>query len=164
MPDLRGHGWSEAADGYEKDELATDLEALLDGLGLEAVDYIGHDWGAYIGFLLAIREPKRINSLLALSIPHPWPSLRDRANPWRLLAFGYQVPLSLPLLGPGLMRAGLTREILRRGAPQGTFSDSDLDVFNERMGSPDGARVTSALYRTFVLRELAHLAAAGRFV
>lgn len=49
-PDLRGHGWTERpAGGYDKDQLATDLLALLDALGLDAVTWIGHDWGAYTG-------------------------------------------------------------------------------------------------------------------
>jgi pimeloyl-ACP methyl ester carboxylesterase len=164
MPDLRGHGWSESpADGYGKEQLADDLLLLLDALGIEAVDYVGHDWGGYIGFILGIREPGRISTLLALSTPHPWPSLRDRLNPLRLLAVGaYQVPLSTPLLGRALMRAGLTKRLLRHGATAGAFSDFDLDVFDARMGSGEGARVTTALYRTFLLRELPGLAA-GRF-
>ena len=46
-PDLRGFGWSEApADGYEKENLADDVLALLDELGLERVKLVGHDWGA----------------------------------------------------------------------------------------------------------------------
>ena len=36
MPDLRGHGWTAApAGGYDKEQLATDLLALLDQLGIE---------------------------------------------------------------------------------------------------------------------------------
>src|SRR3954451_538232 len=62
MPDLRGHGWSEAPrSGYEKPQLAKDLVALLDALGLERVDYAGHDWGAYVGFLLALDHADRVD-------------------------------------------------------------------------------------------------------
>src|SRR3712207_37814 len=40
MPDLRGHGWSQApAGGYEKEQLASDLLGLLDELDLERVGY-----------------------------------------------------------------------------------------------------------------------------
>src|SRR4051794_9991824 len=49
-PDLRGHGWTDAPrDGYGKDQLATDLLALLDAMGLERVTWVGHDWGAFTG-------------------------------------------------------------------------------------------------------------------
>lgn len=45
-PDLRGFGWSEVpAGGYEKEQLASDMLALLDTLGIERVSWIGHDWG-----------------------------------------------------------------------------------------------------------------------
>jgi pimeloyl-ACP methyl ester carboxylesterase len=111
-----------------------------------------------IGFLLALRSPERITGLLALSIPHPWPSWHDRLNPWRLTAFAYQLPLSAPVVGERLMRAGLTRLVLR-SAPEGTFTPEDIASYDDAMSTPDGARVTVAMYRTFLLRELGPLAA-----
>lgn len=163
MPDFRGHGRSEAPiRGYEKDELARDLVELMDALELDQVGFIGHDWGAYVGMLIAMERPQRISALLAMSIAHPWPSWRDRLNPVRLAALSYQLPLSAPTVGEKLMRAGVTREILRRGAPPGTYSEEDLAVFDEPMRSPQGARATVSLYRTFLLRELPSIAA-GRF-
>jgi pimeloyl-ACP methyl ester carboxylesterase len=153
MPDLRGHGWSSApASGYEKERLADDLLGLLDALGLDRVLFVGHDWGGWLGLLLGIRAPERMSRLIALSIAHPWPSLADRLNPLRTAALAYQLPLSAPIVGRGLMRAGLTRRILR--ASGGGFGERDLAVYEATMGSEDGARVTVALYRTFLLREL----------
>src|ERR687885_2290065 len=78
VPDLRGHGWSEKPAGsYRKDELMRDNLALLDQLGIERVRWVGHDWGAYAGMLAALRHPERIERLMALSIPHPWPRQRS---------------------------------------------------------------------------------------
>src|SRR5437764_4223512 len=95
VPDLRGHGWSEApAEGYRKEQLVDDLLALLDRLELERVGYVGHDWGAFCGFLLTLRAPERLTGLLALSVPHLWPSRRDRLHRRRLASFAYQTPLS----------------------------------------------------------------------
>jgi pimeloyl-ACP methyl ester carboxylesterase len=100
MPDLRGFGLSDAPPGgYEKRQLGDDLLALLDALELGRVGYVGHDWGGFIGFGLALRAPERFTGLLALSVPHPWPSWHDQLNPLRLAAFAYQVPLSMPLVG-----------------------------------------------------------------
>jgi pimeloyl-ACP methyl ester carboxylesterase len=163
MPDLRGHGWSEAPkEGYEKERIAADLVGLMDALGLNRVGFIGHDWGGYVGMLIAMERPDRLSALLALSIAHPWPSWRDRLNPWRLAALSYQLPLSTPFLGERLMRAGATRQVLRRAAPSGTYAEKDLAAFDEPMRSRDGARATVALYRAFLLRELPSIAA-GRF-
>ncbi|MEA2457806.1 MAG: hypothetical protein QOC95_778, partial [Thermoleophilaceae bacterium] len=64
VPDLRGHGWSEKPAGdYRKDALMRDTIALLDHLGIERVRYVGHDWGAYVGMLAALRHPERIERL-----------------------------------------------------------------------------------------------------
>src|SRR5688500_7961534 len=42
MPDLRGHGWTEApSGGYDKEQLATDLLGTLDVLGLDEVGLVG---------------------------------------------------------------------------------------------------------------------------
>ncbi len=161
MPDLRGHGWSSApAGGYGKEQLADDLVRMLDALGIERTAYVGHDWGAYVGFLIGMREPDRLSRLLCLSIPHLWLPLRDRLNPFRALALAYQLPLSTPMVGERLLRNGLTRRIL--AAANAGFSEHDLDVYDSTMGSADGARVTAALYRTFLLRELPAVAL-GRY-
>ena len=79
-PDLRGFGWSDApGSGYEKERLASDVLELLDALGLDQVRLIGHDWGGWAGFLIALRAPERVSGYLALNIPHPF----QRADPAR---------------------------------------------------------------------------------
>src|SRR6202022_758481 len=73
-PDLRGFGWSDAPPGaYDKATLARDVVALLDALGLESVDLIAHDWGAWIGFILCLEHPERFEHYLALNMYTPWP-------------------------------------------------------------------------------------------
>src|SRR3954469_2569929 len=62
--DLRGHGWSDAPrDGYEKEQPASDLLALLDAMSVEKVIWAGHDWGAWAGTLAALRAPERFDRL-----------------------------------------------------------------------------------------------------
>jgi pimeloyl-ACP methyl ester carboxylesterase len=71
--DLRGFGWSDAPrSSYSKQELADDVIALLDALELDRVRLVGHDWGAFVAFLAALRAPDRFSELLALSMIHPW--------------------------------------------------------------------------------------------
>ena len=63
--DLRGFGWSDAPrDGYEKENLATDVLAVLDELGIGRVKLVGHDWGGWIGYLLCLRAPERFKQYL----------------------------------------------------------------------------------------------------
>lgn len=153
--DLRGHGWTErTAGGYEKGRLASDVLALLDALGLDTVTWIGHDWGAYSGFLAALRSPERIERMLALSIPHPW-TPRDP----RLLAvlLAYQGPLSLPVIGPRV--AGpMLRRLLQTGRGGDPLAAEDVELFASR--TPPATTV--AMYRSFLVKDLP-AAVRGRF-
>jgi pimeloyl-ACP methyl ester carboxylesterase len=146
-PDLRGHGWSERpATGYEKDRLAGDLLALVDALELPSITWVGHDWGAYTGYLAALEAPERIERMLAMSIPHPW-SGRDP----RLLAvfMGYQGPMSLPVLGRRLADPML-RRLLQAGRGGDRLSREEVDVFAQEIP----ASTTVAMYRSFLTRDL----------
>src|SRR5262249_7719435 len=65
MPDLRGFGWSSVPPGgYDKRTLADDLLALIDELRLERVRLVGHDWGAFAGFLACLAAPERFSAFL----------------------------------------------------------------------------------------------------
>ena len=56
--DLRGFGWSEPTPrGYRKEELAEDVVGVLDALGVERVNLVGHDWGGVVGFLVCLDIP-----------------------------------------------------------------------------------------------------------
>jgi hypothetical protein len=108
---------------------------------------------------MLIATKDRLSTLLALSCT----PVALVARPPESLApdrFSYQVPLNTPDLAERLMRSGVTRQVLRRAAPAGTYTD--LAAFDEPMRSSDGARATVALYRTFLLRELPSIVA-GRF-
>jgi len=73
-PDTRGCGDSEilpkVAD-YRIDNLVADLVALLDLLQIDKVRLVGHDWGAVIGWKLALQHPKRVERYIAVSVGHP---------------------------------------------------------------------------------------------
>ena len=156
-PDLRGHGWTDAPPGgYEKEQLASDVLALLDALGLERVRLIGHDWGGFAGFLMCLRAPERFERFIALNTGHPWPGgdWRNLLSIWR---FGYQVVLGTPGVGARLVRSRPELVIggaLRRAAAHAhTFTAEDLRLFIDRFRDPARAEATSQLYRTFQLRE-----------
>jgi pimeloyl-ACP methyl ester carboxylesterase len=154
-PDFRGFGWSEVTEGgYEKAQLARDVIALLDELGVDEFTLAGHDWGGYVGFLLALEEPERVKAFLALNILPPWPP-RDRRvalDSWRFL---YQ-----PVLGtPGLGRhAG--RALARRGLTAAGLSPSEVDAFAGRLEGERGV-AAERLYRTFFFRELPGITRGG---
>lgn len=153
-PDLRGFGWTEAPPtGYEKEQLASDLLALLDVLGLDQVTWIGHDWGGWSGMLAALKAPHRISRALILSVPHFWLP-RD---PRQLALLGYQGPISLPVIGARVARWMVPR-ILQAGRGDDRLSERDVRLFSDHVPP----RVTVAMYRTFLTREVLPVAR-GRY-
>ena len=65
--DTRGHGSSPVPDGpYTIDDLADDVVALLDRLGLGRVHMAGLSLGGMTALRLAVREPERIDRLAVL--------------------------------------------------------------------------------------------------
>jgi pimeloyl-ACP methyl ester carboxylesterase len=156
MLDLRGFGWSDApADGYDKQTMADDVLAVLDALELERVRFVGHDWGAWIAFLVALSAPSRIERLLALNIPPPFgrPSPRALADAWRLT---YQLLLAAPAVGERIVASErFVRRILTGGAGDpAAFTEEDLRAFSAVLAEPRRARASAQLYRTFLTREI----------
>jgi pimeloyl-ACP methyl ester carboxylesterase len=162
-PDLRGFGWSDAPDSsYAKEELAADVVALLDALELERVSLAGHDWGGFVGFLVALNAPERVSAYLAMSIIHPWPrSARPKLATLPLLL--YQPLLAAPGLGSLVQRrTPFYRAIFRAAGGPRIWSDDEQRAFADTFQDPAHARAASKLYRTFLRSELRPLVA-GRY-
>jgi pimeloyl-ACP methyl ester carboxylesterase len=154
MPDLRGLGWTEVtSDGYEKENLARDVVALLDALGLERVKLMGHDWGGYVGFIVCVQAPERIERFVVGNVGHLWPapSLRAALASWR---FVYQLPMLLPFLGPRATRIpGFVKKFIG-GGEKGVFTDAELEAFEAPLRDPARSPSTAGYYRSFVRHDL----------
>jgi pimeloyl-ACP methyl ester carboxylesterase len=156
-PDLRGHGWTDAPpDGYEKEQLASDVLAALDELGIERFKLVGHDWGGFAGFLMALRAPERVERFLALSIVHPW--IRRSSNPVavakQLLGVSYQFVIASPVVGRQVVqRTPLIKTVISRGSAQG-LPDDVSRAYADRWREAARASATVAIYRTLLVREI----------
>ena len=62
--DQRGTGRSTHAPVASIEQLRDDLLALLDALGFDRVDYLGHSTGGNIGQIVAIENPERLRRLV----------------------------------------------------------------------------------------------------
>lgn len=72
-PDQRGYGGTDAPpeiDSYDQVELAADIVALCDALGVERAPFVGHDWGAPVAWHSALLHPERVSAVVALSVAH----------------------------------------------------------------------------------------------
>jgi pimeloyl-ACP methyl ester carboxylesterase len=148
-PDLPGYGWSgPAPHKWAKQDVATDVLALLDALGLDRVLLVAHDWGAAAGWLMVLQAPERFDGYLAMNINHPWQSPRVALpHLWRL---AYQLPLAT--FGDAFQRrTRLVHFFLKVGSD---MDPADARVFADRFRDPVCARAGRDTYRTFLLREL----------
>lgn len=153
-PDLPGYGWSgPAPHRWAKEDVASDVLALLDALGLDRVLLVGHDWGGYVGYLLVLRAPERIDGYLALNMAHPWVSARVLTpHLWRFLT--YQ-PL-LAAFGVPVQRHTrfIERLIFGIGSSSDGIDPATVRVYADRFRDPVCARAARDTYRTFWLREI----------
>jgi pimeloyl-ACP methyl ester carboxylesterase len=156
-PDWRGFGWSEYPpdEDFRKETLADDLIALCEVLGLPRIALVGHDWGAFVGWLVCLRRPDLIERAVLVSAPPPFPP--DRVEPAALRRLGqlaYQLPIAAPM--PHRLKGAALRNIGRvlRGRPP-----DDLEVYAANLEQPSQLRATTLLYRDFLTRDLPGLLA-----
>lgn len=67
-PDLRGHGRSERPEeGYSTDDLAADVVAFMDALGIERAAVVGHSMGSFVAQGVLRRAPERVTGLVLIA-------------------------------------------------------------------------------------------------
>jgi pimeloyl-ACP methyl ester carboxylesterase len=154
VPDQRGYGQSDRPRGlaaYHLDRLAGDVIALADACTFGKFRLVGHDWGGLVAFWTASFFPDRIERLAVLNGFHPGvfgPYLRR--HPGQVLRSAYAGAFQLPLIPERLLTArdGLAlREMLRRSARPGTFSEADLDRYAEDWRRPGAVTAMLNWYR-----------------
>lgn len=158
-PNQRGYGNSsrpaEVTD-YDIEHLSGDLVALLDHYGYEDATFVGHDWGAFVVWGLALLHPNRVNKVINLSLPYqvrgetPWievmeqflggdfyfvhfnrqPGVADAvfdANPAQFIRNLYRKNVPPAPPEPGMAFINLALTEAPPGEP--VMSDSDLAVY-----------------------------------
>lgn len=77
--DGRGYGASSAprdVSAYGMGELTGDLVGLLDALDLEDAVFVGHDWGGFVAWAMAVLHPERVRGVVGLCTPYmPFPTV-----------------------------------------------------------------------------------------
>jgi pimeloyl-ACP methyl ester carboxylesterase len=73
VPDVRGYGGSDkppAIEDYDLIQVTDDVIGVIDALGEQQAILIGHDWGAPIVWVTAIRYSQRVRAVVGMSVPH----------------------------------------------------------------------------------------------
>jgi pimeloyl-ACP methyl ester carboxylesterase len=149
-PDLRGCGQTDAPVGrkyYTLDLLIKDVMGLMDNLGITRLPVIGHDWGAILGWFVAIEHPERVERYIALSVGHPMAfkkaGIEQKLRSWYAYAF-------VPPVIPEIVTRSFNWLIMRML----TKNHPEMDRWIEEESRP--GRLTAGMnwYRANILRML----------
>jgi pimeloyl-ACP methyl ester carboxylesterase len=72
-PDQRGYGATERpeqVEDYDLEHLTGDLVGLLDHLKIDKAIFVGHDWGGFVVWQMALRHPERVAGVVGVNTPH----------------------------------------------------------------------------------------------
>jgi len=86
VPDLRGMGLSSIPEGgYDKKTQAADIRAVLDKLGIDKADIVGHDIGTMVAYAYAARYPEKTTRLVVMDAPVPGVAPWEQVVRWPAL-------------------------------------------------------------------------------
>jgi len=155
-PDLRGLGNSERTldvNAYQKAELAQDIISVIDGLGIDSFNIVGHDWGGVVAQEVAIAIPERVNQMVIMNI-HIIVNLinnlaaRDILYSQGATSYWYQYFQQRPnnlaeAMIPHNERAWISQFFLDRPVPQ-----KSIDEYIKAYKIKDTAATGASYYRT----------------
>lgn len=81
--DLRGYNLSdkpEQVEDYKISHLVSDVECVIKHFDFEKAVIIGHDWGGFVAWHVAMDAPDLVDRLVVLNMPHPWAISRELSN------------------------------------------------------------------------------------
>lgn len=136
VPDQRGCNLSDAPDGidaYRQSELVADVRELIYSEGRESAHVVGHDFGGFVAWNVALRHPSLVDRLGILNVPHPTvyretlrSSLQQIARSWYV--WFYQVP-KLPEWMLARNDMANMVDSLEITSNSGTFSDETITKY-----------------------------------
>lgn len=156
-PDQRGYNRSDKPDhlaNYAVDVLARDAVALIDAAGRDRAVLVGHDWGAAVGWQVAMRAPERLEALVILNVPHPAVfqyHLRHSLDQLRRSAYigFFQLPW-LPEWMLGRHGGAMLARAMRSSSLPGTFPPSEMDRYRKAWSQPGAMTAMLNWYRAAV--------------
>jgi pimeloyl-ACP methyl ester carboxylesterase len=155
-PDLRGYGGTDKPKGVERyaiENLVADVGGLIDASGARSTFLMGHDWGAIVAWIFAIRRTRELDRLAILNVPHP-ALIRENAT-WRqplrswYIAF-FQIPW-LPEKVLALRDASSIARVFTSSATHpDRFPEPVLQVYRDAALQPGALTAMLNYYRALV--------------
>ncbi len=155
-PDQRGYSPGArpaAVEDYAMRPIVADTMGMLDALGLDRVDVVGHDWGANVGWMLATWHPERVRTLTAVSVPHPlaygW---AFRHDPEQQQKASYIALFRMPGKAEEVLLADGGRR-LRRVLDGGDLAPEAIEEYVEHLSEPGALTAALNWYRAMSARD-----------
>lgn len=153
-PDQRGYNTSDKPPNisdYETPRMAKDVAELLDHFGVEKAYIVGHDWGAMVAWMFAMKYPDRTRKLTIMNVPHPVKMLRGLKTVRQLRKSWYIGFFQLPVLPEKAIAANdyaVLRKMFRRDpVNEHAFSEDDIDRYVKAMSQPGALKSAINWYR-----------------
>lgn len=139
-------------EAYSLDALAEDVAALIDAANPASVALIGHDWGGFIAWVVAVRKLRPLDRLVAINIPHPLCFRRALEQEWgQKLKSAYAGFFQIPWLPDWVLsarRGAGTAWLLRRAAGRAcVFSKETMEIYRANAAAPGAATAMLSWYR-----------------
>ncbi|HTW84539.1 MAG TPA: alpha/beta hydrolase [Candidatus Sulfotelmatobacter sp.] len=158
MPNQRGYGNSArpaATSAYAMEHLLADVAGLIDASGARSVTLLGHDWGAMVAWVFAIRQVRPLERLVIMNVPHPATFRAALRTSWRQkLRSSYVSFFHLPWLPEsllGLDRAEpIAQTFLLSSCDRSRFPRDVLEVYKRNAARPGALHAMLAWYRANV--------------
>jgi pimeloyl-ACP methyl ester carboxylesterase len=159
VPDQRGYNLSDKPKGiksYDIYTLTDDVIGLIDALGYQKVNLVGHDWGAIVAWMVADQYPERLHKLSIMNAPHPavmkkflLRDLKQMRRSWYV--FSFQPPWIPEAVWMRNNFRDSGRSLQASGLPN-SFTDEDVEKYKEAWSQPGAMKSTINWYRAAVQR------------
>ena len=154
VPDQRGYNLSDKPQGVKSyciETLVKDVLGLIKALDYEKVNLVGHDWGAFVAWMLAIKHPERLHRLGILNVPHPAVIKRFLQRDFEQMRRSlYALFFQIPWLPETLLRMDhwhLAASGMRRSGKLNAFTDEDMEMYKQAWSQPGAMTAMLNWYR-----------------
>lgn len=153
-PDQRGYSPGArpaAVEEYAIPHLVSDVVKMADALGYESFHVVGHDWGAAVAWFTALVHPDRVQSIVAISTPHPSAFGEALASP-----SGQQAEMSSYMerfRAEGAEAAFLADDasVFRSVFEGSGLESAEIQIYVDALGTPEAMGAALNWYRAMVL-------------
>jgi pimeloyl-ACP methyl ester carboxylesterase len=150
---LRGYEPSSlsAQSSYTLAELAGDVVACLDQLGVERAHLVGHDWGAAISYAVGAKAPARFKSLTVMAVAHPGRFIAEIAkHPRQLRLSWYMAFFQLRGLSDYIVKRkdfAFIKKLWRDWSPGWDYPQEEMEYLIDELSQPGVLRAALGYYR-----------------